>query len=106
MRLEHIHDPRPSMLYAAKRRAQIRGLEFSIKKDDITVPEICPVLGLKLEVGAGTASESSPTLDRIHQDRGYVPGNVAVISGRANRLKDDATYEEMLLLVSYVERHR
>lgn len=46
-------------------------------------------------------TEGSPTLDRIVPSRGYVVGNVAVISMRANRLKSDASVAELQALVSY-----
>ena len=39
--------------------------------------------------------DNSPNLDRIFPKKGYVPGNVRVISQRANRIKSDATVEEM-----------
>ncbi len=39
-------------------------------------------------------SDNSPTIDRINSSRGYEPGNIEVISWRANRMKGDATAEE------------
>lgn len=41
------------------------------------------------------AGANSPSLDKINPIKGYVKGNVRVISQRANWLKNDATYEEM-----------
>lgn len=38
---------------------------------------------------------SSPSIDRIIPELGYVRGNIAVISMRANKLKSDATSEEL-----------
>jgi hypothetical protein len=40
----------------------------------------------------------SPSLDRIDPSRGYIPGNVQVISNRANLLKRDGTLREIVLL--------
>ena len=45
-----------------------------------------------------------PSLDRIDSTRGYTLDNVAVICGRCNRLKSDASLSELKLLVAYVER--
>jgi hypothetical protein len=85
------------MLHSAKQRAKQRELEFSITSDDIVIPDICPVLGIKIEQGIGTRSRkrSSPSLDRIDNTKGYIKGNVRVISDRANSLKSDATIEEL-----------
>lgn len=55
----------------------------------------CPVLGIELEKGRGRQRNSSPTLDRINAAWGYQKGNIAVISWRANRLKNDGTAEEL-----------
>ncbi len=44
-----------------------------------------------------------PTLDRIIPSRGYVRGNIAVISFRANFLKRDATLDELRKIIRYIE---
>jgi hypothetical protein len=54
-------------------------------------------LGIPILVGQ-KRSENSPSLDRIRPERGYVPGNVRVLSDRANRLKSNLTYEELVQL--------
>lgn len=81
----------------AKRRATMRGRAFSLTLADMPeIPKVCPVLGILLECNekAGPA-ESSPSLDRIDPGLGYVPGNVRVISFRANRLRSDGTADEL-----------
>jgi hypothetical protein len=78
----------------ARKRAKERGLPFELLKDAIVVPRTCPALGLPIEL-RGQRSASSPSLDRIVPDRGYVPGNIRVISDRANRLKGRRTLEEL-----------
>ena len=102
-------DPRLKLLYAARSRAKKNGLECTITVDDIVIPEFCPALGIKLEprVGAGRSNREeigcSPSLDRIDNSKGYVPGNVAVISLRANMIKTDATAAELKAVASYIE---
>lgn len=100
-------DPVRFMLRNAKNRAKELGLEFSLADTDIVVPEMCPVLGIKLEFGHGKGRGvfNSPSLDRLDNTKGYTPGNVYVISWRANMLKKDATLAELKQLVAYVERH-
>lgn len=72
----------------ARRRAKRRGVPFALQRDAISIPSECPVLGIPLVVGRAR-SMNSPSLDRIRPEVGYVPGNVRVISDRANRLKGE-----------------
>lgn len=84
-----------------RHRAKAKGIECTITAKDIVVPMHCPVLGIALESGVGTRN-CSPSVDRFDNGRGYVSGNVNVISHRANRLKCDATIEELELVLSYM----
>lgn len=88
-------NPERNMVYDAKKRAKKRDVPFTITHKDITIPEYCPALGIKLERGIGQLTDASPTLDCIFPEKGYIPGNIAVISHRANRIKSDATLEEL-----------
>lgn len=94
-----------SMLNNAKARAKKQNLPFSITIDDISLPEICPVLGIPIMWGAGLGrmNDNSPSLDKIIPNLGYVPGNVCVISWKANRLKSDATLSELQAICRYLE---
>jgi len=103
------------LFYAAMERARKKGIEFTISKDDVVIPDICPILGIPIVAGAGRksddpsnklvgATDNSPSLDRIHNHRGYVPGNVIVISWKANYLKNIATLEELVLLGEFAKK--
>ena len=83
----------------ARRRADKRGLDFDITKDDIVVPEYCPLIGIKLNVNENGAGPDSPSIDRIDSNKGYVKDNIWVISHRANTVKNDASFEELFTLV-------
>jgi hypothetical protein len=87
--------------YAAKQRAKKSGLEFSITKDWIVsnAVEVCPLLGLTLDYGAKKSHDSCASLDRRDSSLGYTPENCKVVSFRANRIKNNATIEEMERLV-------
>ena len=103
------------MWAAARKRASAQDVPFAITHEDILIPEVCPVLGIKLEhataetqsrKGMGGFHDASPTLDKIIPELGYVPGNIAVISWRANRLKCDGTLEEMEALVEWMRKQK
>lgn len=86
----------------AKYRAKARLIPFTISPYDINIPTHCPVLGIPLfKSPSGRRADNSPSLDRIRPELGYVPGNIRVISDRANRLKSDATLEESRLIYEY-----
>lgn len=88
----------------ARERSKKRGLPFDLKKTDISVPHLCPILGIPLIRGEGKLHENSPTLDRFVGEAGYVHGNVAVVSYRANRMKNDGTAEEHLKIANWMDK--
>jgi hypothetical protein len=93
------------MLPLVKRRAKKIGVEFDLTVDDIIIPEYCPILGVPLERSVGnTANPNSPSVDRIDSTRGYVKGNIAVISYRANVIKNDGTPTEHRLVADWIDR--
>jgi len=94
-----------TMLFlAARGTAKTKGLEFSIDHSDVVIPTHCPVFGTPLDCAAGHRAANLPSLDRIDNTKGYIKGNVWVISWRANRIKQDASLEELELLVRAVKR--
>jgi hypothetical protein len=92
------------MLNRAKMRAIKQNIPFSITEKDVVIPEYCPILGIKLEHHRGKpgAYKNSPSLDRIIPEKGYVSGNVRVISQLANQCKGSATPEELLLFAKWI----
>jgi hypothetical protein len=84
------------LLASAKARSLVSGIEFSLQLQDLDVPSHCPVFGIEMSYGTGHGrTDSSYSIDRIDNARGYVKGNVAVISWLANRLKNDATLAQL-----------
>lgn len=92
------------MVRRAKHRAKTLSIPFSLTPDDIHIPEKCPIFGIVLKVAEGRHDDNSPALDRIIPVKGYVKGNVMVISQRANVLKRDASLEELEMLVAGLRR--
>lgn len=96
--------PAKTLLCLAKQRAKIQGIPFSIKEEDIICVRKCPILGIPLQYGLNKSSNASPSLDRIIPSKGYVKGNIAVMSLRANRLKSNATYQEIYNLHKWFKK--
>jgi len=96
------------MVQKARERAKEKNVPFDIDLDYIRSmvgenaehASHCPVFGIPLawsqqrNNGYGPLP-NSPSLDRIDPSKGYVKGNVWVISCRANAIKNDATHEEL-----------
>jgi hypothetical protein len=94
------------LVVGSRVRARKKGLPFGVTVAELSPPpKFCPVLGLRLNYGPGGRTDADrASLDRIDNSKGYVKGNVAVISNRANQLKSDATLAELRAVAAYVER--
>lgn len=89
----------------ARKRALKKGLDFDEDVAEHLIelggcPSKCPILGIELSYSGG---DSSPSLDRIDNSKGYIKGNVMIISFRANRLKSDATIYELKLISEFIK---
>lgn len=104
-RINYTKLPTSKLLYkAAKNRCKKTGLEFTIKENDIIVPSTCPILGIPLnEENKGNQSFDSPSLDRIDSTRGYTPDNISVVSLLANRMKQNATRDQLLSFANNIQ---
>lgn len=92
------------LLRAARARARKQGLTFTLRREDIRIPSTCPVLGIPLENPDGAQRHGvarSLSIDRRDNTRGYTPDNIVVVSWRANRLKGDATPQELQALAAF-----
>lgn len=99
------------MVCGARRRAKNKGLPFDIDGDYIRsiAPSHCPVFNVPLEWSAERSNgraifPNSPSLDRIDPSKGYVKGNVWIISHKANTIKSYASHEELKLVTEAVGR--
>lgn len=86
------------LLKGARARARRFNLEFNLERSDIIIPDVCPVLKKEFEHN----TQYVATLDRVDNSKGYVKGNVQVISRRANLMKNDATPEELIEFAKWV----
>lgn len=85
-----------------KKRAGIKGLEFSLKEEDIVIPIICPLLEIPIFVGTKKDYQNSPTIDRLDNSKGYTPDNCRVVSMLANSMKNSATKEQLQTFYSNI----
>ena len=93
--------PKNAHYRTAKGNAKRDGKEFTIELSDVPdIPKHCPVLGFEF-VMDGKHNDHAPSLDRVDNSKGYVPGNVAFISRRANRIKGDASLDELIKLGNF-----
>lgn len=88
-------NPERYLFHTAKERAKKEGSLFTLTISDISIPEFCPYLNFKLVYRAND-NRTSMTLDRINPNLGYISGNVEVISFLANRMKTNATEQELI----------
>ncbi len=91
-----------ALFKSARSGAMKRGLEFSITLNDIVIPERCPIFGFVLSLDGKRSTSAS--IDRIDNLKGYIPGNVVVVSLKANHVKSDCTIDELRRLVKFYER--
>lgn len=95
------------MLKNMRERASQSGRPFALTEDILTQmlmeTPVCPVLGIPLVHGAGRAQDNSASIDCFYPELGYVPGNVNVISFRANMIKSVATLAEIQALAAWMK---
>lgn len=99
----YCRDRRKILLSAAKRRAREKNLDFNLSINDIILPEFCPILDIKLEFNESIVKDNSYSIDRIDSNKGYIVGNIQIVSFKANTLKNNATIEELEKVISYLK---
>lgn len=98
--------PEKYLLNQAKKRAKEKGLEFNLDESDIVIPTHCPIFLFQLNEVYSPIEERdyAPSVDRLDITKGYIKGNVYVISFKANRHKSAMTLGDIERLYKYVKR--
>lgn len=80
--------------------------KFELDFDTFDFPEYCKYLGIRLDysVGKGKICDNSPSFDRIDASKDYTPGNVEIISNKANTMKSSADKDELVRFAKSVLR--
>jgi hypothetical protein len=96
------------LINASKQRAALKHIKHTLTLDELKsiypTDNKCPVFGVELKFGDAGFRDNSPSIDKIDPSKGYTLDNVQVISWRANRLKADATIQELELLLSFMKQ--
>jgi hypothetical protein len=100
-------NPGKVLFNSAKRRAKDKNFEFNIEVSDINIPTMCPILDIPILKVYTEGKKSGPTpnsasVDRIDNNKGYVKGNVQVISHLANTMKASASPEELVKFAKWI----
>lgn len=98
-------NPKVQLLVNARVRSRSAKVPFDLTVDDFEIPEFCPVFGVHLRYGTTKDHNNAPSLDRIIPELGYVKGNIAVISHRANYIKNSGTVEEHRKIANWIEEN-
>ena len=89
----------------AKRNARRRKLEFNLKPEDIDVPELCPYLGFELSYNKKDSKEPFYfSIDRIDSGKGYIKGNIQIISLLSNTMKNSSSDEQLVTFAKNILR--
>lgn len=99
------HTRQSRLLGDVKRRAKVAGEPCDLEIADLETPDFCPALGIPLDWNAGVRADNLPSIDKVRPELGYTKGNVRMISYRANRLKSDASAEDIEGILRYIKTH-
>ena len=90
---------------SCRARSKEKDLPFNLTENHLKEiwTDACPVFGTPLNMSAKKDEEGHAQLDRIVPELGYVKGNVVWLSQRANRIKDDATTEDLERLLKWLK---
>jgi len=87
-----------------KSSAKKRNIEFNLSVFDLyelSFPITCPILGIPLFFNRGKEQDNSYSIDRKDSTKGYNIDNIIVISNKANKLKNDATTDQLNKIASF-----
>lgn len=93
------------MLSNAKKRALKKGLEFNLTKEDIIIPELCPILNVPFIIGTKENYDFTPTIDRIDNSKGYIVNNIQIITNKANSMKNSADFKMLMNFANYINKN-
>lgn len=92
------------LLWAKYRHKKYSTRPFDLDESDFDWPTHCPALGIRLIYESGNRTiPNRATIDRLDPSLGYEKGNVAVISRKANLIKNNGTYSEIAAVANWLK---
>jgi len=91
-----------------KASAKKRNIEFNLELHElwyIDWPISCPIFGMPLKFNRNGVQDDSFSFDRIDSSKGYSIDNLVIISWKANRLKSNASLEELNTINSFIKTY-
>ena len=107
-------NPYRQIYYIHKKRALKKKIPFTLTIEDYkelyeNCPKVCPVLGIKInhsEIGTTKyLTDNSPSVDKMIPSKGYVKGNVMIMSALANRIKTDASADQIKKVYEFLIKY-
>jgi hypothetical protein len=108
----HLNDMREG----ARNRARKSNVPYNLTVKDLReiITDKCPILGTKFELnkvgqawGKGKDKnnwQTSPSLDRIVPEKGYVKDNIIIVSLMANSIKNQATPDQIQKVATFYKK--
>jgi len=92
------------ILSQAKKRSKEKNLEFNLTMGDLISIKnnTCPILGHEILYKSGIDNKRSASLDRIDPTKGYIKGNVKIVSYEGNCLKNRNNYHSAVKMLEYI----
>lgn len=98
-------DYRRGMLHRARAASKQHGIPCNLESiEDIPYVTRCPIFGVELVMGSGTNHKWSPSLDKIVPSKGYVKGNIIVVSHFANSIKSNAAPDQIMAVAKFYKK--
>lgn len=99
-----------AVIHGARERARKKAIPCDIRLKDVyevlLKSDRCPILGVEMTWADGLNYDPyARSLDRIDPELGYTPGNIWVISMRANQIKTDASLSELIKGMANIINH-
>jgi len=97
-----------SMIKNAKQRCKKSGRIIDIDANYLLQltkgQDNCPILGIEMVYGGtGSIQDNSASIDRFDTTKGYIKGNVWIISDKANRMKSNGRIDDIKKVYNYMK---
>ena len=89
-------NPRGKICMNAASNSKKNGCYFDIISEDIILVKRCPILDIELDYNNNRIYDNSPSIDKKIPSLGYTKDNIQIISVLANKMKSNATPEQLV----------